>query len=138
VTELRNFLIAAVATAAFWLYIAFSLPSVIAGALVFVVSGGFTFLAIQLLVSAGEPRPGSLPLQHRPVVLQRQAAPFCYHCEVDEAVESGDRFRLDRLGLMLAGFPIGDLYQRHRDCWVTTGDEKELARMLRHVTWTAS
>lgn len=144
-TELRNFLIAGACAAACWLYLAFGPPSVIAGAFLFVPLWLSTIAALGLLanlvigVVKGELRPRRrLSLPRQPAVLPRQSAPLCLSCELAEAVNTENWARVDMLrALTWVAFP-GDPYEGHRDCWVTTGDEGELARMLAHVTWTAS
>lgn len=144
-TELRNFLTAGACAAACWLYMAFGPPSVIAGAFLFAPLWLSTIVALGLLanlvigVVKGELCPRRrLSLPRKPVVLQRQSAPLCLSCEAAEAVSTENWAYVDRLRALTWVAFLSDPYEGHRDCWVTTGDEGELARMLRHVTWTAS
>ena len=73
----------------------------------------------------------------KPVIPERRTPAFCLSCEMAEAVT--DERRMVLTALAHAPFLYGDShYDRHRDCWVTTGNEQELERMLRHVTWRPS
>jgi hypothetical protein len=146
VTELRNFLVAATCAVACWLFMGFAVSSQIEAAIVFVPLSVSTVAAALFLLNlafygASSVRAavaGRRSLPGWPAALARQPSPLCIGCEVAEAGSDIERLRqLTLIPMAGAGF-CGDLYQRHRDCWVTTGDEKELARMLRHVTWRAS
>jgi hypothetical protein len=145
VTKLRKFLVASAFLVACSLFMAFAVSSQVHGALAVVPLAVSTtvFLLSLAFYGAGRARPAFAGRRQqasvrRPQILTRKPAPLCVGCEVAEAVSSGDRQRIDMLRSMAALGFLGDPYESHRDCWVSTGDDKELARMLRHVTWTPS
>ena len=100
--------------------------------------------AANFVIWVNRPRP-SVSAPRRPKIVlapdAHRTPPVCVSCQLEDVDVSEDPFGFQPIIEMGFGYSFGERrtpYQQHRDCWVASGNENELERMLRHVTWSQS